>query len=848
MVRYNNDLDEYSSYYHADSYSEPNSEYPPSHRSDLGEGEYFPRSAFALPSREHVMPLVGHAAAGAVGSALANVATYPLDVVSTRLKVQRYALAQRAQRTRAKTKKYLSDSSSDEEPKGIFNVSREEAKGYKKYVQETEGGSKMVETWEYEYDEEELYDGHLDAVKKIWEREGIAGFYHGVGWDTLGTVFSGAGYIVAYNLLRKQRLHILGQPNSTQLPIMEELGIGIAAAALSKFIAAPMSNIVTRKQTAAMLYPNAKAPSTARIYHDIMREKGVSGLWSGYRASLLLTLNPSITFLLYEYCKPHYMKHKGHMGKFDTFILAALCKAAATALTYPMNIVRIRKEMDDSTEEWETMYGHPKYGNEKKVCIDSVTDRYRSSSSSKYRVAVRQASGIVGLLAEIVKKEGISALYIGLAGSVAKGFAHHTVNTLVKENVHRYIIRLYWYVLDAYNHHTHHSIRHHIRDKAVAKTLVAAHAAGHAVGKAKQKLESAGHNAEGVTGHVAHAAEVALNHATSRTKETAHHVSNHAHSAAHSAAHNATHNVTHALPHHNHNHNHNHNTSRHSVSEADTLIEETGRSTYRPAHENELFEEHFAPADRERIERTSNIQETHFITPRGRDGEYLPAISNRSHHSHHSNHGHNALSHHSHRSVREEMSAPPLPPAPVPTPAILPAPAPVAASAASLVGTPHLTTGKSLEKVANWRERVAEEMMNPVVPRAAPAPAPMVSTRHEQFTGSHGELVDRTTTVKESHFVNGREVKDFGFRSGMNGMNGRGVPSREPSLASGNSSRTSMMVNVPASTRGRVMKEEWSARSGSTQRSVLEGGEMRRVEGGDVGVNGGIRRSGRKGL
>jgi hypothetical protein len=227
-------------------------------------------------------------------------------------------------------------------------------------------------------------------------------------------------------LLRKQRLHILGQPNSTQLPIMEELGIGIAAAALSKFIAAPMSNIVTRKQTAAMLYPNAKAPSTASIYHDIMREKGVSGLWSGYRASLLLTLNPSITFLLYEYCKPHYMKHKGNMGKFDTFILAALCKAAATALTYPMNIVRIRTEMHDSTEEWETMYGHPKYGNEMKVCIDSVTDRYRSSSSSKYRVAVRQANGIVGLLAEIVKKEGISALYIGLAGSVAKGFAHHS--------------------------------------------------------------------------------------------------------------------------------------------------------------------------------------------------------------------------------------------------------------------------------------------------------------------------------------------------------------------------------------------------------------------------------------
>jgi hypothetical protein len=221
-------------------------------------------------------------------------------------------------------------------------------------------------------------------------------------------------------------LHILGHRHqNAQLPIKEELGIGIAAAALSKFVSAPMSNIVTRKQTAAMLYPNAKTPSFLSIYHDIMREKGISGLWSGYKASLLLTLNPSITFLLYEAAKPHLMNYKGSMDKFDTFMLAALCKAAATTLTYPMNIIRIRSEMDEGSEEWEHMYEGPMGSSSKGIHIERERERFRSGMSSRYGKAMRKASGIIGLISEIVKREGISALYIGLGGSIAKGFFSH---------------------------------------------------------------------------------------------------------------------------------------------------------------------------------------------------------------------------------------------------------------------------------------------------------------------------------------------------------------------------------------------------------------------------------------
>lgn len=211
---------------------------------------------------------------------------------------------------------------------------------------------------------------------------------------------------------------------------MEELGLGVAASALSKLVSAPLSNVVTRKQTAALLRPNEKTPSFASIYRDIMREKGVSGFWSGYSASLLLNLNPSITFLLYEKLKPHVVEHRGSaLDRTDIFLLAALCKAAATTLTYPLNVIRIRSEMHEGTAEIDTVvHDKASSGRGSKGAAAAAGGGERGKDylrTSRYRRTVRQTSGIVGMLSEIVRKEGIYALYVGLGSSLCKGFFTH---------------------------------------------------------------------------------------------------------------------------------------------------------------------------------------------------------------------------------------------------------------------------------------------------------------------------------------------------------------------------------------------------------------------------------------
>lgn len=96
--------------------------------------------------------------------------------------------------------------------------------------------------------------------------------------------------------LRQNRLQKRGIKTTT-LPVLDELAVGALAGACSKFFTTPISNIVTRKQTARMVSarsgPSHTKPSVQEIISQIQSGKGVQGFWSGYSASLVLTLNPS---------------------------------------------------------------------------------------------------------------------------------------------------------------------------------------------------------------------------------------------------------------------------------------------------------------------------------------------------------------------------------------------------------------------------------------------------------------------------------------------------------------------------------------------------------------------------
>jgi len=329
------------------------------------------------------LPALGHATSGALGTAISKLITYPLDVVITRLQVQRQL---------------------------------------------------------HHDDKHPHYNGLLDAIEKIYEREGgPKAFYSGVLQETLKGVADSFLFFLAYSYVRQKRLD--GRGNGRSLPALEEIGIGVVAGAFSKLFTTPIQQIVTRKQTAAMMRQGSATgipplSSTRDIAAEIRREKGIQGFWSGYSASLILTLNPSITMLLHKALLRVLVPRakRDNPGARVTFLLAAISKVLASTATYPFSLAKTRAQVSSQK---------PSSGS------GEMSDREKSGDALESKALQARQRTVFSTILRIARTEGIGALYEGLGAEVLKGFFSHGITMLMKDRIHAVIISLYYMVQNA---------------------------------------------------------------------------------------------------------------------------------------------------------------------------------------------------------------------------------------------------------------------------------------------------------------------------------------------------------------------------------------------------------------
>lgn len=288
----------------------------------------------------------------------------------------------------------------------------------------------------------EEYTSIRDAIHKIYTREGgLSAFYVGLLQDTSKTIADSFLFFLLYNFLRQSRLKY-HKGSAKYLSAIDELGVGFLAGAFSKLFTTPVANIVTRKQSLSMISArstNLKPHdiSVRAIAHKIKTEKGLPGFWSGYSASLVLTLNPSLTFFLFETFKrtliPHRQREKPSAQAI--FFLAAFSKAIASTITYPFSLAKARAQASStSTAE-----------NDEEKSEESL----RNIQAKK----IRPPSNVFGTIRQIAQHEGVGALYEGLSGEVLKGFFSHGITMIVKESMHKLIIRLYYTTLKLLKKH-----------------------------------------------------------------------------------------------------------------------------------------------------------------------------------------------------------------------------------------------------------------------------------------------------------------------------------------------------------------------------------------------------------
>ncbi|KAJ5727688.1 Mitochondrial substrate/solute carrier [Penicillium malachiteum] len=337
--------------------------------------------------RGPALPIFGNAVAGAVGSAVSNVVVYPLNVIVARLQTQ--------QRNKNKTNHTKDDDSEND-------------------------------------DNEEAQSSIFEIAHKIYLQEGLAGFYPGLAQDTCKSVLDSFLFFLAYTIVRQRRIIARVGParaarnKNIVLPILDELAIGVVAGSFSKLFTTPLANIVTRKQTAASK-DGGSSQSTREIAARIRKEKGIAGFWSGYSATLILALNPSITFFLNALLKrlllPRSKRDKPSPA--ITFLLAALSKSAASSVTYPFSLAKTRLQ---------TMGGSK----------GEQTSGTTLKSSSLLSALMPR---IITTVIAIARAEDISALYSGLQGEVLKGFFSHGFTMLAKDAVYGSIVKSYYMFL-----------------------------------------------------------------------------------------------------------------------------------------------------------------------------------------------------------------------------------------------------------------------------------------------------------------------------------------------------------------------------------------------------------------
>lgn len=246
-------------------------------------------------------------------------------------------------------------------------------------------------------------------------------------------------FFLSYSFLRDRRLAARG--NAKSLPALEELGVGFVAGSLTKLATTPIANIVTRKQAAALLAAkdsnnnenNENAaitvPSARQIVQDIMQEKGITGFWSGYSASLVLTLNPSITFFLFETLKKTLLpRHRrDNPPPSLTFLLSALSKSCASSITYPFSLAKARLQAGAKREDHD----------EQEVIGGDV-------ASEKGRIAARAT--VLSTVLTVAQTEGVAALYEGLQVELVRAFFSHGMTMVVKQVIQRFLVKAYYVI------------------------------------------------------------------------------------------------------------------------------------------------------------------------------------------------------------------------------------------------------------------------------------------------------------------------------------------------------------------------------------------------------------------
>lgn len=234
-------------------------------------------------------------------------------------------------------------------------------------------------------------------MQKIYEKDGLKGLYHGLFGTILGVASSNFAYFYWYGLIRG--LYV-SRSKGAALSTATELLLGAVAGALGQLFTIPVSVVTTKQQTADVY------KSLTQTAQDVVQEDGITGLWRGLKASLVLVVNPSITYGSFERLRTLLFQGREHLLPRENFLLGALSKAMATVATQPLIIAKVMQQSGGGA-------GRKKY------------------------------NSFVDALMYLAREEGIAGLFKGLGPQITKGVLVQGLLFMFKDQIELFIVLLF---------------------------------------------------------------------------------------------------------------------------------------------------------------------------------------------------------------------------------------------------------------------------------------------------------------------------------------------------------------------------------------------------------------------
>ena len=158
------------------------------------------------------------------------------------------------------------------------------------------------------------YTSTFHAIQKIMEDEGISGLYSGIHGSLIGVASTNFAYFYWYSTVRTVYLasQSLPKPPSTAI----ELSLGAAAGAIAQVFTIPVAVVTTRQQT----QPKGDKKGLLDTGREVINsDDGYSGLWRGLKASLVLVVNPAITYGAYQRLRELLFPGKANLRPWESF-------------------------------------------------------------------------------------------------------------------------------------------------------------------------------------------------------------------------------------------------------------------------------------------------------------------------------------------------------------------------------------------------------------------------------------------------------------------------------------------------------------------------------------------------